>query len=365
MSEEVWQEELAGAIQDMGQLQQCCSLTEDELAWSAAAETLQGSGTLRVRIPRRYLSLIDQSALRADPIRLQVIPTIEEFHELPCESSDPLAEDSWHVTPRLIRRYKSRAVFLATDMCAMYCRHCFRRRFAGKEEGPASIQETAAAANALGALPEVRELLISGGDPLTMSDALLHEMISTFQRVRPDMVIRIGTRVPVTLPSRITGELADLLHSLSRRAPVYLMTQFNHPRELDHAARTALMRLSDAGIPLFNQTVLLKGVNDDVDLLEQLMNDLVAARVKPYYLFQGDLASGTSHLRTPLATGFVLEQELRRRLSGLAMPVYAVDLPQGGGKVPLVQKSLLRKEGNRYLFRSMDGQDLWYEDVDT
>lgn len=358
-----WQKELSQAIQTIEELEQSCTLTSEERAWKDFAASHDAESILRVRIPRSYFDLIDQSAGRDDPIRRQVVPTVEEMHELPEESGDPLAEDAYTIAPRLIRRYKSRAVFLATDMCAVYCRHCFRRRFAGKEVGPAAIAEIEQAAKVLRHQPEIKELLISGGDPLTMTDSQIEMMLSLFHENRPDLVLRIGTRVPVVLPSRVTEDLVQVLHDCSRVSPIYIMTQFNHPREIDRESIAALSRLVDAGIPLFNQTVLLRGVNDDADTLEELMNRLVSVRVKPYYLFQGDLAKGTSHFRTSLEQGFALELELRKRLSGLAMPVFAVDLPDGGGKVPLVPSRLVRQDGNRYLFESMDGREIWYSDV--
>ncbi len=361
MKNGVWQKSLKDSIINAEELSQYLDLTVEEIGWFASQNDEE---YLRFQIPKEYLSLIDPKASREDPIRVQAIPIADEFTSLGCETSDPLAELQYQLTPRLVRRYKSRAVFLATDRCAMYCRHCFRRRFTGKMNGAATKAEIEEAATRIAMIPEIKELLISGGDPLLMTDHQLQQMISIFQDTSPELVIRIGTRIPVVLPSRVTDELLEILYQANRRAPIYIMVQFNHPRELDMASRAALLELSDRGIPLFNQAVLLRGVNDCVEVLEELMNSLVRNRVKPYYLFQGDLASGTSHLRVPLKRGFQIEQELRRRLSGLAMPVYAVDLPHGGGKIPLVGNSLIKVEEDHYLFKNMDGDELWYVDVE-
>ncbi len=360
MASEEWKKQLKAAVTDRDGISGHLVLSDEEEEWFDNGE---GRETLGFRLPKRYLGLIDPAAGRDDPIRLQAVPSSREFISLECETPDPLAEEQHLLTGRLIRRYQSRAVFLATDTCAMYCRHCFRRRFTGKHQGIAAADEIEEAARVLEGLPEVRELLISGGDPLIMEDSQLERMFAIFRAARPDLVLRIGTRVPVVLPSRVTDSLLKLLGKTADGAPVLLMTQFNHPRELDSESAAALRRLSDHGILLYNQTVLLRGVNDDADTLEELMNLLVSHRVTPYYLFQGDLASGTSHLRVSLEEGFRIESALRRRLSGVAMPRYAVDLPDGGGKVTLQEPSLIRRDGNRYLFRSMDGEEIWYTDL--
>lgn len=355
---ETWKKELQTSITDRASLEAEISLTEEERNFFST----EGQGSLMLRIPRRYLELIDPDAGRTDPIRIQAVPTASEHNSLGSESSDPLCEDAWSLTDRLIRRYRSRAVFLANDQCAMYCRHCFRRRFAGDGGKSASVEDIRSAAERLVQEPEVRELLISGGDPLLLSDQRLDEMLGLFSAAREDLVFRIGTRVPVTLPSRINEELLRVLSHWAAKHPLYIMTQFNHPRELDQQAQAALSQLYQAGVLLYNQTVLLSGVNDRVETLEELFNRLVANRVKPYYLFQGDLACGTSHLRTPLSRCIELEDELRGRLSGLAMPHVAVDLPQGGGKVPLFSLRLIEQRDGSYLFRNIEGREFWYHD---
>lgn len=311
-----------------------------------------------------YASLIDPSD-PDDPIRRQVMPTSCEMLSSTGESGDPLAEEEHSVTPRLIHRYTERVAFLVTDICATYCRHCFRRRFTGTDHGPASQEEISAAAAYVGAHPEVKEILFTGGDMFTLSDEKLDELIGLFRAPRPDLIIRLCSRVPVTLPSRITDGMMAVLKKHSS-APFFLLVQYNHPRELTSRSVAAVARFVDAGIPVLNQTVLLRGVNDDVDVLEALCNGLLSARIKPYYLFQGDMVGGTAHLRVPLEKGLSLVKELRRRLSGLAMPVYAVDLPEGGGKVPVDSLYLKgRDPDGAWVFETPDGGERRYRDPEV
>ncbi len=345
-------------INTIQELEEYLPLTPEERAWHS-----QGL-TVPLRISKSFLSLIDPNDPN-DPIRRQVVPTASENISGNCESCDPQQETSHSATGRLIHRYKSRVAFLVTDVCLMYCRHCFRRRFTGKLQGPATDAEVLEAAQYLAVHPEVHEVLFTGGDLLTLSDGQLGKMIGTFRSLRPDLVIRLCTRAPVAMPQRVTDGLIAMLKSYDT-APFYLMIQINHPRELTADVRAAIARFVDAGIPAMNQTVVLKGVNDDADVLEQLCNDLVANRIKPYYLFQGDLVVGTAHMRVPLKRTLELEQELRRRLSGLAMPVLAVDLPDGGGKVPLTHSYLVAEtEPGKWLFETADGQRRIYEDPNT
>ena len=224
--------------------------------------------------------------------------------------------------------------------------------------GPASEKDIGSAARYISDKPQIREMLLTGGDPLTLSDEVLDRMIGAFRKARPDLIIRICTRYPVSQPSRINGKLIEMFRRHST-APFYLMTQFNHPREITKDAVKAVSLFVDAGIPAFNQSVLLKGVNDNADVLEELCNRLLQIRVKPYYLFQGDMVRGTSDFRVPLKKGMEIEQELRKRLSGLGMPNYVADLPDGGGKVPLCGSYILKspdKEKGSWQFRTPEGE---------
>ncbi len=324
-------------ITTITQLEEYLQLTDEERAFDSL------EGVLPLAIPSYFFSLIDRDDPR-DPLRIQVIPTVHEGEYLEDEHSDPLAEVAHSVTGRLIHRYPSRVAFLVTDICAMYCRHCFRRRFTGTFQGPATRSEIQEAASYVKQHREVKEILLTGGDMMTLSDSKIEELLSLFREAREDLVIRLCTRIPAAYPARVTPKLVAIIKSFDT-APFYLMTQFNHPRELTKEAVSAVSLFVDAGIPAMNQSVLLKGVNDDASTLEELCNKLIFSRIKPYYLFQGDLVEGTSHFRVPLEKGLALEKELRRRLSGLAMPLYTVDLPQGGGKIPLTEGYLQESSG--------------------
>ena len=339
------------AVTTLEQLEKYLDLTQKEKAWKP-----ENVG-VPLCITEHYLSLIDPED-PADPLRRQVVPTRRENEELQSESADPLAEVSHSHGERLIHRYTNRVAFLATDICPMYCRHCFRRRFTGNMMGPASEKDISGAAAYIADKMQIKEMLLTGGDPLTLSDEKLDEMIGEFRKSRPDLIIRICTRYPVSQPSRITEGLISIFRR-HNSAPFYLMTQFNHPKEITEAGIKAVSLFVDAGIPAFNQSVLLRGVNDNADVLEELCNSLLRIRVKPYYLFQGDMVCGTSDFRVPLKRGMEIEHELRMRLSGMGMPNYVADLPDGGGKVPLCGSYILQqpdKEKGSWLFRTPEGE---------
>ena len=339
------------AVTTLKQLEQYLDLTQEEKAWKP------GDIGVPLCITEYYLSLIDPKD-PADPLRRQVVPTCRENEDILGESEDPLAEVGHSHGERLIHRYYNRVAFLATDICPMYCRHCFRRRFTGNMMGPASEKDIASAAEYLRTRPQIKEMLLTGGDPLTLSDEVLDNMIGAFRAARPDLIIRICTRYPVSQPSRINAHLISMFRT-HNSAPFYLMTQFNHPREITEDSARAVSMFVDAGIPAFNHSVLLRGVNDNADVLEELCNRLLQIRVKPYYLFQGDMVSGTSSFRVPLRQGMEIERELRLRLSGLGMPNYVADLPDGGGKVPLCGNYIVcqpDKEKGSWLFRTPEGE---------
>jgi lysine 2,3-aminomutase len=338
------------------ELEHYLNLTENEKRWFD-----DRGDSLPLLISTYYLGLMDPHD-PADPLRRQVVPSVEELKYTEMETRDPLAEESHSVLPRLVHRYANRVAFLVTDTCATYCRHCFRRRFTAGGCSHVSEQELSAITAYLSEHIEVKELLLTGGDPLTLTDSKLEHVLGSLRAVRSDLVIRLCTRMPATFPARVTDRLISILASYTKVA-LYVMTQFNHYREITEESRTAVSRFVDAGIPVMNQTVLLRGVNDDVQTLETLMNNLVAIRVKPYYLFQGDLVGGTGHLRVPLEQGMQLEALLRQRLSGLAMPVYAIDLPEGGGKVPLGSTYLIGKDcDGHWQFRTASGEKRTYPD---
>lgn len=284
---------------------------------------------LPFKVTPYYLSLCSRDD-PGDPLRRQCIPTIREKRFKEYELEDPLGDKRYLASTRLVHRYRDRALLLATDHCAMYCRHCFRRSSAGK--GQISSSELNMAVAYCKEHSEIKEIILSGGDPLTLGNDRLTDIIRSFRTMREEVVIRIHSRILVVLPQRITS---GLVNSLSALLPLWLATQFNHPREITPESIEALRRLAASGITLLNQTVLLKGINDNFETLEQLCRALVKLGVKPYYLFQGDLAQGTSHFRTSILKGLELYANLSNSLSGLLRPMYAVDLPGGGGKVVL------------------------------
>jgi len=343
-----WQEELRQRVRSREQLERLISLTPEERAWFARAGSRPESFGLN--ISPHFLSLV--SGDPGDPIRRQCVPRVEELSFLPRESGDPLEEEKHRVLPRLIHRYRDRALILVTDRCAVACRHCFRRNFAGSGEGTVSPEELRAIGEYLAAHGEIGEVILSGGDPLSLEDGRLFAVMDAVRAAREGIVLRLGTRTPAALPSRITPRL---VRGLARRRPLWGVLHLNHPRELGPECTAALARLVDGGIPLLSQTVLLRGVNDDPETLEELFRGLVSRGVKPYYLFQGDLARGTAHFRVPLSRGWEIMRILRRRLSAMALPVYAVDLPGGGGKIPLTESFLRGEEGDSWLFQSVEG----------
>jgi lysine 2,3-aminomutase len=296
-------------------------------------------------VTRHLLALIDPEDPR-DPIRRQFIPTAAELEPGPGELEDPLGEMRVQPVAGLLHRYPDRALLLVTDRCASYCRHCFRRRGLGWRRPFLGSDELARAAAYVGGHPEIRELILSGGDPLLLSDARLAALLARFRRERPELALRIHTRMPVALPSRVTPELARLLAELQ---PLRLAVQVNHPRELDPECREALRLLAAAGVPLLGQSVLLAGVNDGVQTLAGLFAALSDAGVRPYYLFQPDLARGTAHFRPSPDRGL----ELYRAAAALcpAAPRYMLDLPGGAGKVPVEPDLLREREGGFFLLR--------------
>ncbi len=309
------------------------------------------------RVTRHWAALL--SGQTDDPLRLQVVPQAVEQTREEAESSDPLGEDSHSPLPRLVRRYTDRALVVVTGECALYCRHCFRRRISGKEFGPISREEINRIACWLQEHREVKELLLSGGDPLTLSDRQLKFLMDSFRQARPDIVLRLATRMPLVEPRRVSAALARML---GEQKPLWVVVQVNHPRELSSLSLRAFSRLQRQGLPILNQSVLLRGINDNIDVLEELSRALVAAGIKPYYLFQGDLASGTAHFRLPLEEARSLADQLRQRVSGLAMPNFSVDLPGGGGKVPLSRNYVLGKQGRVWHLKTPDGREGFYAD---
>ncbi len=340
-------------IDSKEQLSNLLSLSKDESIWE------EKNARLPLLITQYYFNLIDKNDLN-DPIRRQVVPSILENTETQ-DSIDPLEEVKHSLTDRLIHRYHNRAALLVTDRCFTYCRHCFRRRFTGNSTGAIKTDELLAIAELLKEHQEIKEVLLTGGDMFTLSDSALEKLFSTLKTARADILFRLCTRALVTNPDRFTPELFAIIERYHHiGTPFVLMTQFNHPRELTERALSVSDKFIDLGIPAFNQSVLLKGVNDDVDTLEELCNKLLHHRIKPYYLFQGDKVEGTKHLRCPISKGLEIEEELRKRLSGLAMPQYTIDLPEGGGKVILTKQYVKGCKDGVWEIATPDGEVRYY-----
>ena len=297
----------------------------------------------------------------SDPVFAQFVPGAGELEDAPWASADPLGEVPRSPAPGLVRRYPDRALLIATSACAAYCRHCFRKRVSAERDAALPAGGLRAAARWLRAHPEVDDVLVSGGDPLMLPDDRLARILAALRAVPSVRVIRIATRLPCTLPSRITSALVRLLRPPRGGPATFVSTQFNHPNELAPAALRACARLVDAGIPVQNQTVLLRGVNDDPATIEALCRTLYHNRVRPYYLFQADLVRGIEHFRTPLETGLRIMRHLRARLSGPAIPNFCVDPPGGGGKIELAPGTVEERRGDGTLLRGC-GAPFFYPD---
>jgi lysine 2,3-aminomutase len=288
-----------------------------------------------------------------DPIRKEFMPRSAEFTGKDYEISDPLCEKEFEVAPLLIHRYPNRALFRATSLCAMYCRFCYRRNMINEKKFVATDSEVQGVIDYISSHTELDELLVSGGDPLVLEDDTIESMISRFRSARKDILIRLCTRMPVVLPARISRDFAL---RLGKYSPLRVVTQFNHPNELTIRSREAVANLIDAGIPVYNQTVLLREINDDSQTLARLCTSLCGMKVTPYYLFQGDLSKGTSHFRVPLGRGIRIYEELMAAAKGITLPVYALDLPGGGGKVPLRPPYILGIRDGWYELRDKAGK---------
>lgn len=349
-----WTDELRASLTTVDELSRALVLTEDELAGARRAEAMG----LPLRITPYYLGLVEREDPRC-PIRLQVVPRVEEGTESPGDLVDPLGEEAHGVAPHLVQRYPDRVLLLATDRCAIYCRFCTRSRLVGQGGGAIPLAELEPAFRFIAEHPEIRDVIVSGGDPLAMATSRLTALLERLRRVPHVETIRLATRVPVALPSRVTPELVK---ALRRFGPLWVMTHFNHPKELTKASVRALARLVDGGLPVNNQTVLLRGVNDDAATLEALFRGLVRARVRPYYLLQMDPVRGSAHLRTPLATGIAIMERLQGRLAGIALPKLIVDTPGGLGKVPVGPDYVVSTAAGRTTLRTHRGALVDYVD---
>jgi len=307
-------------------------------------------------ITPHFLSLVDKDNTEC-PLRRQVVPSLEEFRVSAYDLLDPCGEDKDMVVPGLVHRYPDRVVIFLTNICAIYCRFCTRRRLVGKSSHTLSEEEMRPIYDYLRKNEKIRDVLISGGDPLLLPDEKLEEVLKNLHRIEHIEILRIGTRVPVALPQRINLTLCQML---KKYHPLYLNIHFNHPGEISRETKLACQLLADHGIPLGSQTVLLKGINDSPKVMMKLMHELLKIRVRPYYIYQCDLAVGTEHFRTPISTGLRIMSALRGYTSGLACPTYVIDAPGGGGKVPINVDYVISRTRKRIIFKNYQGRVFVY-----
>jgi lysine 2,3-aminomutase len=346
-----WRWQLRHSVRSLEDLARLVPLTEDE-----RRGCLETREIFRLGISPYYLSLIDRGHPFC-PIRMQSIPARAEARTHPGELRDPLGEDLHRPVRAIVHKYPDRVLLLALDHCSVYCRHCTRRRITSGEEGGITREELEEAIGYLRAHREIRDVLISGGDPLLLSTARLVELLEQVRSVPQVEIVRVGTRIPVCLPMRVDPELAK---ALRRFSPLFVVTHFNHAKEITAEAREACGLLVDHGIPVENQAVLMRRVNSSARAIKDLMQKCLTMRVRPYYLHQMDVAEGLEHLRTPLAKGIEILRELRGWTSGLAVPHLAVDLPGGGGKVTLQPDYVVEERARETVFRNYRGERFSY-----
>ncbi len=351
---EDWHWQLRHRIRTKDELSQIIKLSPEEEEGIKKA-----SGRLSLAITPYWASLLDPEDATC-PLRRQAVPSRAEFSVGPHEMVDPCAEDRDSPAPHLVHRYPDRVLLLATEQCAMYCRHCTRRRLVGdhsREENVSPASRFDAAVEYIRGNKKVRDVLISGGDPLILEDEEIESLLQKIRSISHVEFLRIGTRIPVTLPQRVTEKLANML---KKYAPIWMSVHFNHPKEITKRCRLACDMLADNGIPLGSQTVLLKGINDRPYIMRKLMQDLLRIRVRPYYIYQCDPVRGTQHFRTPVSVGINIMEKLRGHTSGYAVPTYVIDGPGGGGKIPVSPNYILSQAKGKYVLRNYRGKIYTY-----
>lgn len=341
-----WKWQVSNRIESLEQLEKLIDLTIEER--EGIKKSLQ---TLRMGITPYYLSIMNPENPKC-PVRMQAVPSISELHRVSADQLDPLHEDGDSPVPGLTHRYPDRVLLLVTDRCSMYCRHCTRRRFAGQKDEAQPMEKIEKAIEYIRNTPQVRDVLLSGGDPLLLSDEKLEYIISKIREIDHVEIVRIGSRTPVVLPQRITPKLCNML---KKYHPIWLNTHFNHSKEITNESKKACNMLADAGIPLGNQSVLLRGINDSVYIMKKLVHDLVKMRVRPYYIYQCDLSMGLEHFRTPVSKGIEIIEGLRGHTSGFAVPTFVVDAPGGGGKIPVMPEYVISQSPDKVILRNFEG----------
>lgn len=341
-----WKWQIRNRITSVERLRQVVDLTSEE-----ADNISKCLKKFRMAITPYYAGLMSKED-RECPVRQQAVPSPLEMHTSSADMDDPLHEDIDSPVPGITHRYPDRVLLLVTDQCSMYCRHCTRRRMAGSRDRALPLSQVEKAINYIKHNTVIRDVLISGGDPLTLNDDRLEYIISRLRAISHVEIIRIGSRMPVVLPQRITTGLCNML---KKYHPLWLNTHFNHPKEITGESIAACNRLADAGIPLGNQSVLLKGVNDCIYIMKSLLHQLVKMRVRPYYLYQCDLSQGIEHFRTAVSKGLEIIEGLRGHTSGLAVPTFVVDAPGGGGKIPVSPQYMISQSDQKVILRNFEG----------
>ena len=349
VTEEQWEDwhwQVNNRLSTVEDIKAVVNLTPEE-----EAEIEKVIGGFRVGITPYYASLMDPDDPKC-PVRMQAVPTLAEMHRSEADDADPLHEDADSPAPGLTHRYPDRVLFLITDQCSMYCRHCTRRRLAGETDGARSMEDINACIDYIRKTEVVRDVLLSGGDALCVEDDVLEYIISELRKIDHVDIVRIGSRTPVVMPQRITPELCNML---KKYHPIWLNTHFNHPKEMTPRAAKACQMLADAGIPLGNQSVLLRGVNDCKHIMRDLMHTLVKNRVRPYYIYICDLSIGIEHFRTTVSKGIEIMEGLRGHTSGYAVPTFVVDAPGGGGKTPVMPQYVISQTHDKVILRNYEG----------
>lgn len=343
---EDWKWQIRNRIDSVETLKKIIDLSRQE-----EENIAQVLSKFRVGITPYYASLMDKED-RNCPLRMQAVPTIMETYIGEADLEDPLNEDEDSPVEGITHRYPDRVLFLITDQCAMYCRHCTRRRFAGQQDSRIPKDKIEKCLQYIRNTPKVRDVLLSGGDPLLVGDNKLEYIIRELRNIDHVEIIRIGSRTPVVMPQRITD---DLVNMLKKYHPIWLNTHFNHPKEITQESVEACRKLADAGIPLGNQSVLLRGVNDCPHIMKDLVHGLVKMRVRPYYIYQCDLSMGIEHFRTKVSKGIEIIEALRGHTSGFAVPTFVVDAPGGGGKIPIMPQYLISQSPTKVVLRNYEG----------
>lgn len=344
---ELWQQLLKQSVSSVDQLVDKFGIKKE------VAERLDDF--FQARINPYYLSLIRYPG---DPIWLQAVPDEVELYDIDAPE-DPLNEDEMSPVPNITHRYPDRALFLTTSQCGLYCRFCTRKRKVG-DSSKINMKDLEAAFQYLEQHTEINDVILSGGDPLMLTDTMLEKVLARLRQIPHIQIIRLGTKMPCVLPQRVTPQLCEML---KKYHPIYVNTHFNHPWEITPESTKACTMLVDAGIPVGCQTVLLKGVNDDPEVMRELMKKLLAIRVRPYYIYQADLTKGANHFRTPLDVGLEIMDNLRGHISGLAVPQFVIDAPGGGGKIPLLPEYVLARDKEKIILRNFKNEVYEYPDV--